>query len=353
MRRRSGLVFLQSEDAGVPARARWRPSSSTPISPRARRITGSGRTIRATSRFPPCPSAAEGNRLLRRMFDPDVADEPNATVDARARTRERSPRVSTRTNVARARVARGARRDSQTRRTSARARGVPGWTTRERATAPGRGVGPGGGCRLVRSAEGADPSAIEPAFACACAEGYEGVACERRREDRPVAAKSAGFRPRRDGAKIRRRRRSRPGDGADARGNFSRGDVRGRRGGAADWARGVRHLARTPEETTRGDAPNQSRRALVCAHRTAPRGRKGGTGERRTRDPRAARGRDERRRDERDRLNPFRRALKPNAYECASGFPPSVAHQRAPPLSRGAHMKSAELRPLLSLASSL
>ena len=27
------------------------------------------------------------------------------------------------------------------------------------------------------------------------------MACERRREDRPVAAKSAGFRPRRDGAK--------------------------------------------------------------------------------------------------------------------------------------------------------
>ena len=217
----------------------------------------------------------EGNRLLRRMFDPDVADEPNATVDARAYARTVTARLYAYECRARARCPRCAPGFADTSNECASAR-CPGMDDARTRNCSGRGVGPGGGCRLVRSAEGADPSAIEPAFACACAEGYEGVACERRREDRPVAAKSAGFRPRRDGAKSARRRRSRPGDGADARGNFSRGDVRGRRGGAADWARGVRHLARTPEETTRGDAPNQSRRALVCALRTAPRGGKAG-----------------------------------------------------------------------------
>ena len=99
----------------------------------------------------------EGNRLLRRMFDPDVADEPNATVDARVRARERSPRVSTRTSVARARGARGARRDSQTRPTVREARGVPGWTTRDALLRPRRRTGrrvptrpKRRGCRPVR-----------------------------------------------------------------------------------------------------------------------------------------------------------------------------------------------------------
>ena len=142
----------------------------------------------------------EGNRLLRRMFDPDVADEPNATVDARAYARTVTARLYAYECRARARCPRCAPGFADTSNECASAR-CPGMDDARTRNCSGRGVGPGGGCRLVRSAEGADPSAIEPAFACACAEGYEGVACERRREDRPVAAKSAGFRAQRDGAK--------------------------------------------------------------------------------------------------------------------------------------------------------
>ena len=165
----------------------------------------------------------DGNRLLRLMFDPDVADEPNATVDARAYARPVTARLSAYECRAPARCPRCAPGFADTSDDCASAR-CPGMDDARAVNCSGRGVGPGGGCRLVRGAEGAegaDPSASKPAFACACAEGYEGDACERRREDRPVAAASAGSGPRRSGAKSaagdvdgdagRRRREASPG----------------------------------------------------------------------------------------------------------------------------------------------
>ena len=198
---------------------------------------------RARSRFPPCPSAAGTETVCCDSCSTSTSPTSRTPPSTRARTRDSSPRVSPRTNAARPRGARGARRDRR-HVGRLRERAVPrdGRRASRRLLRSRRRTGRR--CRLVRAPRtpraprrrgrrGADPSASKPAFACACAQGYEGDACERRAKTVPsprpppvpVLDGPARNPPARDaGVAVV------SVAGAETRGGFRRGDVRGRRG---------------------------------------------------------------------------------------------------------------------------